>query len=80
MDGITNSMDMSLGGLRELVMPPSCHFVMTREENMPLLCSVLCEDLRAVWTSLVAQMVKNPPVMQETWVRSLSCEDPNILV
>ena len=24
---------------------------------------------------LVAQMVKNPPVMQETWVRSLGWED-----
>ena len=26
--------------------------------------------------SLVAQMVKNPPVMQETWVCSLGQEDP----
>ena len=26
--------------------------------------------------SLVAQMVKNLPVMQETWVRSLGWEDP----
>ena len=26
--------------------------------------------------SLVAQMVKNPPTMQETWVQSLSREDP----
>ena len=26
--------------------------------------------------SLVAQMVKNPPVMQETWVQSLGQEDP----
>ena len=25
---------------------------------------------------LVAQMVKNPPVMQETWVRPLGWEDP----
>jgi len=24
----------------------------------------------------MAQMVKNPPVMQETWVRSLDWEDP----
>ena len=24
----------------------------------------------------VAQLVKNPPAMQETWVRSLSWEDP----
>ena len=26
--------------------------------------------------SLVAQMVKNPPAMQETWVQSLGWEDP----
>ena len=26
--------------------------------------------------SLVAQMVQNPPTMQETWVRSLGWEDP----
>ena len=26
--------------------------------------------------SLVAQLVKNPPAVQETWVRSLSWEDP----
>ena len=29
-----------------------------------------------IWASLVAQMVKNPPAMQDTWVRSLSWEDP----
>ena len=28
------------------------------------------------WASLVAQTVKNPYAMQETWVRSLSWEDP----
>ena len=28
------------------------------------------------WASLVAQMVKNPPAMWETWVGSLGCEDP----
>ena len=28
------------------------------------------------WASLVAQTVKNPPAMQETWVRSLDWEDP----
>ena len=26
--------------------------------------------------SLVAQMVKNPPAMQKTWVQSLGWEDP----
>ena len=28
------------------------------------------------WASLAAQMVKNLPAMQETWVQSLSKEDP----
>ena len=28
------------------------------------------------WASLVAQMVKNLPAMQETWVQSLGREDP----
>ena len=27
------------------------------------------------WASLVAQLVKNPPAMWETWVRSLGWED-----
>ena len=27
------------------------------------------------WASLVAQMVKKPPAMKETWVRSLGRED-----
>ena len=39
-----------------------------REEiGYPLQCS---------WASLVAQMAKNPPAMQETWVPSLGFEDP----
>ena len=29
-----------------------------------------------MWASLVAQLVKNLPAMRETWVRSLSWEDP----
>ena len=28
------------------------------------------------WASSVAQLVKNPPVVQETWVRSLGWEVP----
>ena len=28
------------------------------------------------WTFVVAQMVKNPPALEETWVRSLGWEDP----
>ena len=32
--------------------------------------------LQYTWASLVAQLVKNLPAMQETWVRSLGWEDP----
>ena len=32
--------------------------------------------LQYSWASLVAQMVKNQPTMQETWVLSLGWEDP----
>ena len=32
--------------------------------------------LTHTWGFLVAQMVKNLPAMQETWVRSLGWEDP----
>ena len=30
----------------------------------------------ATWSFLMAQLVKNLPVMQEAWVRSLGWEDP----
>ena len=29
-----------------------------------------------IWASLVAQLVKNLPAMQETWVQFLGWEDP----
>ena len=32
--------------------------------------------LQYSWASLVAQLLKNPPTMRETWVRSLDWEDP----
>ena len=32
--------------------------------------------LQYSWASLVAQLVKNPPAMWETWVQSLGWEDP----
>ena len=32
--------------------------------------------LQCSWASLLAQLVKNPPAMRETWVRSLGWEDP----
>ena len=33
-------------------------------------------SLQKSWVSLVAQRVKNPPAMRETWVPSLGWEDP----
>ena len=36
-----------------------------------------CKDLVYFsWASLIAQLVKNLPAMQETWVQSLIQEDP----
>ena len=32
--------------------------------------------LQYSWASLVAQLVRNPPAMWETWVRSLDWDDP----
>ena len=32
--------------------------------------------LQYCWSSLVAQLVKNPLAIQETWVQSLGWEDP----
>ena len=32
--------------------------------------------LQYSWASLVAQLVKNPPAMQNIWVQSLGWEDP----
>ena len=32
--------------------------------------------LQYTWSSLVTQLVKNPPAMWETWVQSLDWEDP----
>ena len=32
--------------------------------------------LQYSWASLVAQLIKNPPTMQEAWLQSLGWEDP----
>ena len=33
-------------------------------------------SLQCYWASLMAQLVRNPPAMWETWVQSLGWEDP----
>ena len=38
--------------------------------------SILTCAFLKLWASQVAQMVRNPPAVQETWVRSLGQEDP----
>ena len=37
---------------------------------------ILGNFFNVIWASLIAQLVKNPPAMQETPVRSLGWEDP----
>ena len=32
--------------------------------------------LQYSWVSIIAQLVKNPPAMRESWVQSLGWEDP----
>ena len=39
----------------------------------PLLCFWASQEY---WERTVAQLVKNPPAMRESWVRSLGWEDP----
>ena len=36
---------------------------------------VISPQTKQEWASLVAEMVKNPPAMRETWIRSLGWED-----
>ena len=41
-----------------------------------MLSSKVNSVLSHAWASLLAQMVKNLPAMQETWIQSLGHEDP----
>ena len=39
------------------------------------MCKMQTMIVPASWASLIAQLVKNPPARQETWVQSLGWED-----
>ena len=65
LDGITDLMDMSLSELWELAMDRGAWYSpgvteLNTTEQLTLSWPF--------WGSLVAQLVKNPPAMQETWV------------
>ena len=43
-------------------------------------CLIMCSTLLSVyvtsWASLIDELVKNPPAIEETWVQSLGWKDP----
>ena len=54
------------------------HGVLTHHSGISLKHSCTYLNLKPVadnWASLMVQVVKNPPLMQETWVQSLGWED-----
>ena len=60
--GITNLMDMSLSKFSEIVKDRKAwHFVV---HGVTKIQTPLSDTY--IWASLVAQLVKNPPAMQET--------------
>ena len=53
------------------------HFEHHAKHNpVPLTFMFICSYISPLCTSLVAQLVKNPPAMQETLVQFLGREDP----
>ena len=54
----------------------SINSVFIAEQKFLIFNEVQLSIWQCPWASLVAQLVKNPPAMRETWVQSLDWEDP----
>ena len=95
LDGITDSMYMSLSKLQEIAkdrkawctavhgVAKSCMWQSLNSGDPSLILGSgrlagegISYPLQYSWASLVAQLVKNLPAMQETWVQSLGWKDP----
>ena len=61
--GLHSFHEVAMSWLQHSVKTPMC------------VCVCVCVCVH-IWTSLVAQMVKNPPAMWETCIQSLGQEDP----
>ena len=65
---------LSLSFMISILLKSTMAFILMfgHDDVCPIFYSLFIE----VWTSLVAEMVKNPPATRETWVWSLGWEDP----
>ena len=65
---------LSLSFMISILLKSTMAFILMfgHDDVCPIFYSLFIE----VWTSLVAEMVKNPPATRETWVWSLGWDDP----